>query len=44
MKPVDIKSGDQVTFDYADDTIEEIATTDSSGDKKGKQPEAKSKK
>ena len=40
MKPVDIKSGDHVTFDYADDTIEEIATTTSSGDENDKQPEA----
>ena len=45
MKPVDIKSGDHVTFDYADDTIDEITTTDSSGDDtKGKQPEVKTKK
>jgi len=39
MEAVDIKSGDYVTFDYADDTIEEIATTTSSGDETDKQPE-----
>lgn len=44
MKPVDIKSGDHVTFDYADDTIEEIAPTDSAGDENDKQPDTKTKK
>ena len=39
MKAVDIKAGDYVTFDYADDTIEEIATATSSGDETDKQPE-----
>lgn len=39
MEPVDIKAGDYVTFDYADDTIEEIATDTSSGDETDKQPE-----
>ncbi len=40
MEAVDIKAGDYVTFDYADDTIEEIATATSSGDETDKQPEA----
>jgi plastocyanin len=40
MEAVDIKSGDYVTFDYADDTIEEIATTTSSNDENDKQPKA----
>jgi plastocyanin len=40
MEAVDIKAGDYVSFDYADDTIEEIATTTSSGDEDDKQPEA----
>jgi len=39
MEAVDIKSGDYVTFDYADDTIEEISTVTSSGDDNDKQPE-----
>ena len=39
MEAVDIKAGDYVTFDYADDTIEEIATGTSSGDETDKQPE-----
>jgi len=40
MEAVDIKAGDYVTFDYADDTIEEIATVTSSGDENDKKPEA----
>ena len=39
MKPIEIKAGDFITFDYADDTIEEIATATSSGDETDKQPE-----
>ena len=39
MEAVDIKSGDYVTFDYADDTIEDISTAASSGDETDKQPE-----
>jgi len=40
MEAVNIKAGEYVTFDYADDTIEEIATTTSPDDENETQSES----